>query len=204
MTTLYKLTDENGKTYGDTQWGPNVTHTASGEGELCGAGWLHAYEDPLVAVFMNPAHGRFTNPRLWEAEGVVGKVSPDGKVGCTTLTTLREIPVPEVTLQQRIRFGILCALAVRRRWRGRKKWERWAKAWLDGSDRSAASSAAASSAAASSAAASSAASAAAYAAATAAATAAAYAACAACAAAASVDAHLDLAAIARQAVEEEA
>ena len=23
---LYKLTDENGRTHGDTQWGPGVTH----------------------------------------------------------------------------------------------------------------------------------------------------------------------------------
>lgn len=39
---LYKLTDSHGRTYNDTQWGPGVTHEASGEGELCGPGWLHA------------------------------------------------------------------------------------------------------------------------------------------------------------------
>ena len=68
--TLYKLTTQDGVTrkgeHNETKWGDGVEHTASGEGDLCGPGWLHAYEDPLVAAFMNPAHANITNPReLW-------------------------------------------------------------------------------------------------------------------------------------------
>ena len=65
---LYKLTDENDRTYNDTQWGEGVTHETSGEGKLCGEGWIHAYIDPLLAVFLNPIHACFTNPHMWEAE----------------------------------------------------------------------------------------------------------------------------------------
>src|SRR5690554_5166757 len=70
---LYKLTDEHGKTHGNTQWGPNVTHFGTGKGELCGPGYIHAYEHPLIAVLLNPVHGYFKNPRMWEAIGTVNK-----------------------------------------------------------------------------------------------------------------------------------
>ena len=132
MTTVYKLTDENAQTFNATQWGENVTHTASGEGDLCGPGWLHAYSDPLLAVLLNPIHANFEHPRLWECEATVGKDDHGLKLGCTSLTTLREIPLPQVTNEQRVRFGILCALAVKRPWKGRARWRRWAEAWLQG------------------------------------------------------------------------
>jgi hypothetical protein len=43
---------------------------------LCGPGWLHAYESPLVAAFMNPIHADFRKPRLFEAEGKIGNRLP--------------------------------------------------------------------------------------------------------------------------------
>lgn len=52
----YKLTDENHQTRNETQWGENITHYTNGEGELCGPGWLHYYNDPLLAVLLNPVH----------------------------------------------------------------------------------------------------------------------------------------------------
>ena len=40
MTTLYKLTDEHGQTYGGTQWGEGVSHKAKpGDGPLCSEHW---------------------------------------------------------------------------------------------------------------------------------------------------------------------
>lgn len=131
---LYKLTDENGQTYNNTQWGEGVTHTASGKGKLCGPGWLHAYTDPLLAVLLNPIHANFSNPRLWEAEGEVGATDFGLKVGTTRLTTIREIPLPDVTSNQISRFAILCARRVCRD----EAWNRWADKWLSGEDRSAA------------------------------------------------------------------
>jgi len=129
---LYKLTDEYGQTHGGCQWGEGIEHTASGEGPLCHSGWLHAYTHPLLAVFMNPIHANFERPRLWEADGDVGISDGNLKVGCTRLKTLRELPVPEVTREQRIRFAIACALQV---WDD-ATFRNWALAWLDGSDRS--------------------------------------------------------------------
>lgn len=140
---LYKLTDENGRTYNSTQWGPGVTHSGTGEGYLCGPGWIHAYTDPLLAVLLNPIHGEFERPRLWECKGKVAKTDHGLKVGCRTLATLRELPLPEVTREQRVRFGILCAKRVC----NAPTWNCWADAWLDGSDRSTAAAQAAEAAA---------------------------------------------------------
>jgi len=142
---LYKLTDENGQTHGGTQWGEGVEHTAPGIGELCGAGWIHAYvgseADPgagaLLAVLLNPIHANFSPMRLWEAEGEVGKVDYGLKVGCTRLRTLRQIPVPAVSTAQRIRFGILCALEVCPHGGWGIKFRLWATHWLDGTERAA-------------------------------------------------------------------
>lgn len=135
MTTLYKLTDEKGKTYGGIQWGEGVTHTAGGEGGLCGPGWIHAYTHPLLAVLLNPMRGVFDpgTMRLWECEGEVGKTDYGLKVGCIRLTTLREIPVPNVTPEQRVRFAILCARGIYHE----PGWNAWAEGWLAGTDRGA-------------------------------------------------------------------
>ena len=140
---LFKLTDGDGKTWGGTQWGPGVSHSGTGEGELCGPGWIHAYEHPLIAVLMNPIHAGFENPRLWEAEGDVGLRDGQLKCGCATLTTIREIPLPEITAEMRVRFAILCAKYVR----ACSAWNAWADKWLSGEDRSAEAAAVASRAA---------------------------------------------------------
>ena len=145
MNQLYKLTDAKGQTYGATQWGEGIEHTASGIGELCGPGWIHAYagsdSDPeagaLLAVLLNPAHGDFDAPRLWLAEGEVGKLDHGLKVGCTRLRTLREVPLPSVSLTQRVRFGILCALAVCPSSKWGASFRQWAAKWLAGADRTA-------------------------------------------------------------------
>jgi hypothetical protein len=142
---LYKLTDSRGKTWDDTLWGPGVSHSGTGEGELCGSGWIHAYEHPLIAVLLNPIHADFKNPRLWEAEGEV--VLRDGqlKCGCRTLTTVREIPLPKITTEMRVRFAILCAKEVCAylAWNAwADNWNAWADRWLSGEDRTQAAAAA--------------------------------------------------------------
>jgi hypothetical protein len=132
MIKLYKLTDGDGQTRGGTQWGPGVSHSGTGEGGLCGPGWIHAYEHPLVAVLMNPIHANFKNPRLWEAEGEVGLRDGQLKCGCKTLTTIREIPLPAITTEMRVRFAILCAKEV---CAADIAWNAWADKWLSGEDR---------------------------------------------------------------------
>ena len=132
---LYKLTDENGKSYGNTQWGEGVTHTAEGNGaELCSNGFIHAYECPLLAILLNPMHADFKNPKLWESEGDITKRDGQLKCGCKTLTTLKELPLPNITTEHKVRFAIYCALEVYTA----PEFITWANRWLEGRDRSAA------------------------------------------------------------------
>ena len=126
MSKLYKLTDEKGQTRGGTQWGPGVSHSGTGCGGLCSPGWIHAYEHPLLAVLLNPIHGDFKTPRLWEAEGEIALRDGQLKCGCVTLTTIRELPLPHVTTEMRVRFAILCAQRVCRD----AAWNGWANGWL--------------------------------------------------------------------------
>jgi hypothetical protein len=131
MANLYKLTDSCGKTRNGTQWGPGISHSGTGEGGLCGPGWIHAYEHPLIAVLINPIHANFKNPRLWEAEGEIAIRDGQLKCGCKTLTTIREIPLPKITTEMRVRFAILCAKEVC----ADLSWNAWADKWLSGEDR---------------------------------------------------------------------
>lgn len=135
---LYKLTTADGRTrlgeQNECQWGENITHRGTGKGGLCGPGFIHAYTDPLLAVMFNPIHADYSNPQLWECEGDVALSDRGTKVGCVSLTTVRRIQLPQVTTEQRVRFGILCALQVYTK----PEFVDWAHAWLDGNDRAAA------------------------------------------------------------------
>jgi hypothetical protein len=130
---LYKLTDAFKKTRGKTQWGAGVTHTAQGSPDqpLCTDGWIHAYEHPLVAVFMNPIHGGYKDPLMWEAEGEIGQRELDHKCGCRVLTTICQMVLPVITTEQRVRFAIGCAWP----FNPNSAWKEWAMKWLTGQDR---------------------------------------------------------------------
>jgi hypothetical protein len=138
MRKLYKLTDADWKTRAgysnETLWGPGVEHEAVGDAnqDLCSNGWIHAYTDPLLAVLLNPIHAAAQDPILWECEGEVGKTDHGAKVGCRKLRTIAVIPLPEVSLEQRVRFAVLCAKALGTD----PKWHAWANDWLSGANRS--------------------------------------------------------------------
>ena len=132
MTKLYKLTTCSSQTYNGCQWGENVTHRRSGKGELCTAAWLHAYTHPLLAMLLNPIHANFTQPQLWECEGDVGMDDRGLKVGCTRLTTLFQLPVPEITTVQHTAFAIGCTYNVY----DEPAWVEWARRWVLKIDRS--------------------------------------------------------------------
>jgi hypothetical protein len=207
MSALYKLTDQNMRTHGGYQWELGKRRIAKGvSGQpLCSDGWLHAYEDWRLALFLNPIHAGFHSPRLFEASGKIGKREGQLKCGCRALTLVREMEFIAPTTNQRVAFAIYCGQTVPKP----QEWNGWASRWLSGEDRSAASAYAADAYAVAAAAyaAAAAAAAAAYAAAAAAAAdayaAAAYAANAAAHAHASAAA-LDLFAIAKRAMEFEA
>lgn len=130
---VYKLTDHDGKTRKETQWGPGISHTANGQPcqPLCSDGWIHFYTNPLIAIFMNPAHADFKSPILWEAETSGEELHETLKSGCKTLTTIKEIPLPLVSSTQKIVLGILCAKEI---YNG-GAWNEWADKWLEDKDR---------------------------------------------------------------------
>jgi len=123
------------KTYNGFQWELNKTFKTSGDGELCGPGFLHSYEHPLLAIMHNPIHGEFDlkKARLFEAVAG-GKIKKDGqmKMGSSELTLVKEIKIPKVTLEQRVAYVILCAKEVCKD----EGWNLWANNWLSGKDRS--------------------------------------------------------------------
>lgn len=128
----YKLTNQKSQTYGQTQWGENITHTASGRGSLCGKGWIHVYESPKLAVLLNSIHANFDDPLLWECQATGRSKHDHGlKSGYTSVTTLRQIPLPVITAEQRVKFAILCALEVYED----NNFRTWANRWLEGTDR---------------------------------------------------------------------
>ena len=132
---LYKLTTQELTTRNDTTW-------ALGEwkeeplGEMCGPGGFHAYTSPLLAILLNPIHANILNPRLFRCEWRGEMLNNDHglKVKVEGLRLVEELPLPVITTEQRVRFGILASLEITRS----PKFRAWAEAWLSGEDRSAA------------------------------------------------------------------
>ena len=115
---LYKLTDQNGKTKDNTQWGIGVTHTKKlcGNPQLCSRDVLHAYMDKNLAFLLNPIHAAIGDPQLWECDGEIA-VKDFAKCGCFRLTSIRKIKVPQwveskYDIKIRTVFAILCAESV--------------------------------------------------------------------------------------------
>ena len=117
MSHLCKLTDAEGYTRrgekNQLQWGEGVTHSARGTGTiLCSDGFIHAYEHPLIASFMNPVHADIEAPLCWEVEGDVVLREGQLKCGLKTCTTVKRTPLPVITTEQRVEIAI--------RWRGQR------------------------------------------------------------------------------------
>ena len=139
----YKLTTKDMTTHGDCKWTVGKWKETSGEGDLCGPGWLHYYSDPLLAVLLNPLHADIDGPRLWEIEAEGEHKHDRGlKSGCTKMRLVREIDVPKISNTQRVAFAILCAKAVYKD----NAFTVWADGWLSGKDRTIAAASAASAA----------------------------------------------------------
>ena len=130
----YKLTNQDNTTHGNFKWKIGKWYKTSGNGNLCGPGWLHFYTDPLLAVFFNPIHAGVKNPKLWEAE-VKGKTKDDNGIKCgwTIGRIVRQIKLPIITTEQRIEIAIRCGMAAYRT----QEWTQWAENWLSGKDRTA-------------------------------------------------------------------
>ena len=138
MTTYYKVTDHEDHAGYEPQWGEGITHKTDGEGELGSKHWIIAYEHPLLAMFHNPIHGHYDglwHGHLWECTSDDAEPIREGqmRVGVRSLTTVKQLELPEFPLGQRVYYGILCALAVY----NEEGFVVWAQKWLSGEDRSA-------------------------------------------------------------------
>jgi hypothetical protein len=111
---LYKLTDPNLYTYGSAKWRIGKWKETDGIiPHLCTGSWLHAYTDPYVGVLMNPIHGNFAKPRLFEAEGEGYYLNDNGlKCGVTRLRIMKEIPLPKIKPDELIKIAEYCILEV--------------------------------------------------------------------------------------------
>ena len=133
----YKLVDLDGYTRrgrnGETYWLDGLEKIAQGEGkELCSADVIHYYNHPLLAVLFNPIHASIKNPRLIEIE-IDKEWACDGlKGGCKKAKFVKELGMPEITMEQRVTFAIRVAL----KYYKDKEYCKWGNAWLSGKDRS--------------------------------------------------------------------
>ena len=131
MKTAYKLINSEMRTHNGFQWELGKWYETTGKGDLCSFDWLYFYDDPLVGMFMNPAYANIENPRLFRVE-LKGKVWDDheAKYGYSHARLIEELPVPQISPVQRVRFAILCVKEV---YKG-KKWNEWANNWLSRKD----------------------------------------------------------------------
>jgi hypothetical protein len=130
---MFKLLNQDMTSHNNTKWVIGEKKKTNGKGELCSPGWLHCYEDKLLAVLLNPIHADIKNPRMFVC-GVSGKRKLDGQLkrGYTIMWIKNEIELPVITLTQKIAFAILCALEVCKD----SRFIKWANNCLNGKDRS--------------------------------------------------------------------
>jgi hypothetical protein len=131
---LYKLTRPYGQTRDNTQWSEGHTEIKEGpDYRLCSKTVVHAYRSLNLGLLLNPVHASIRDPLPWECEGTV-EVEDYGKVGCSSLTTVKKIPLPDwytdphMRRKVQIRFAILCAESVLPLWDRYHPDERPAKA----------------------------------------------------------------------------
>lgn len=125
-------------TFNHCQWALEEWKEVSGDGKLCGPGWLHAFPTLLLAVLHKPACLSEEYNVLCEIE-YEGCVRDEGfKLGATRMRPLRQIEPPQVTTEQIVEYAIrvsqeaLCLADV-----SIPVWKTWAEKWLSGEDRTA-------------------------------------------------------------------
>lgn len=135
MVKLYKLVNQSWTTHHSSmKWEIGKRNVIEIPGKrLCSPEVIHAYTHPLLAVFLNPIHANIEDPILLEVESFSIVADDNGlKVGVKDMLPIRVMGLPVVTIEQRVSFGILCALRVC----NDKDFVLWASKWLSGEDRS--------------------------------------------------------------------
>jgi hypothetical protein len=124
---FYLITDQDNKTWRNIQWGENITH----EEENSNYHFI-VYNSPLVASYMNPCYEGIKNPKLWTANAENLSRDDGFRSKFAKLTTISEHQIELPTNEQRINFGILCALNVAKY----QPFNDWAFKYLRGEDQS--------------------------------------------------------------------
>jgi hypothetical protein len=131
---IYKLTTQELTTHSGCLWTPGEWKKTSGQGSLCSSGWLHAYSDPLVAIFMNPSHANISNPILWQGEAQGNFLDDRGlKCGYSEMRILKKIKPYKFTTEKLVEIAIVCAIESGY---NDENFIAWACNWMDNSDRS--------------------------------------------------------------------
>ena len=131
METVYKLTRPDRTAHNGFKYEVGKEYRFSGIGELCGSGFSHAYLSLATAVLHNPIHGKFNPVIGWKCNAVIGKRDGHMKVGCTSIELIEQVILPIVTPEQRIAYEIHCIFPS-----VLPEWNKWAKDWLSGKNRS--------------------------------------------------------------------
>jgi len=131
----YKLTDQQLRTYQDFQWevGKWVKAPGPPNQPLCTNSWIHCYDSPEIAVYMNPLHADIDEPKCWRVEVRGPSLDDHGlKCGYREVRLLHEVPVPHINTEQRVEIAIRLVWPLSET---RPKWQKWAADWLTGRDR---------------------------------------------------------------------
>jgi hypothetical protein len=129
----YKLLTQDLTSHSNTKWEIGTPITVQKEGnKMCSDQVLHCYNHPLLAVILNPIHANIKNPKLFEIS--VDKIvnSDSLKFASKSQTLVKEITLPEISLEHKIQFAIKVAKLTCKN----EKWNLWADSWLSGEDRS--------------------------------------------------------------------
>lgn len=105
---FYLVTDQDNKTWRDIQWGENVTHDEENSNYH-----FEVYNSPQVACYMYPCYEGIKNPKIWLCTTGDNLSREDGfRTRFAKITTIKEFPISLPTIEQRITFGILCAMSL--------------------------------------------------------------------------------------------
>ena len=131
----YKLTNQNMETHGGFQWqiGKQEEIKTKG-GDLCSKDFFHCYNNPLLAVLLNPIHADIPEPRIFSID-VGGESRNDNglKFGFKKMTLVKELTLPTITNTNKVAFVIYFVLEIYKD----PQFVTWATNWLTTPDRSA-------------------------------------------------------------------
>jgi len=124
---LYKLTDNEGYSRrcqdDETLWtvGGTLEIPTISDPRICTRDVIHAYRHLDLGLVLNRIGPKLDRPVVWEADGRV-VVEDWDQVGCSRLTTIRRLELPEWYANARtrrhvlVRFAVICAELVQPIW----------------------------------------------------------------------------------------